>query len=1817
MTISTPLWQRLCSLSFLLLFSCFGPVWGQTYCVPTSNCGSGDGFNSFVLNGVTLSQNSGCSPSGYRTFTAVAANVTPGLVCSFSGTIISSSYRQGIVIWVDANRDGTFDTSELIFQTTATQQSTFSGSFTIPTGIATGSMRMRCRAVYSTASPNIPCGAAESGDGETEDYILTVGPPTTYSPNTSNIASVSAQLNWNNLGTASSYEVQWRQQNTGNWNLITGITSTTYALANLTPGNTYEWQMRPANTATWIGGPVVFTAQFPCNAPTSLGASPVSTASAQLYWYYATAPITNAPFEVQIRVSGAASWSTISSIPNPTANSYTYYTVQNLTPGTTYQWQVRSACSPYSTSATFTTVACTVPNNLSVRSLPTSAQLSWSGPSNTPVNLQWQQQGSPTWETVASLTNTSYSLTGLTNNTAYLFRVQAVCTAQQSSSFSAPLSFTTGCQPPTSPYANAYDSRATSQAVGWNSNYASNSGVAYLAQYRPKSPANSSWTSLTTTNAMLSFTGLTPGTAYEYQVQTTCPGPVSSAFTSPPVGFTTTACLNTASNFTSSNLTATSAQVRWYSNVLTDQFVVQYKPATASSWSVVGPFTGNYNYTVSLTALSASTVYQWQVANYCTPTSSSSFAAIQSFTTTPCTNPAANLYEVANFASADLSWSANMPASVFSLQWRPSGGQWTTVGSVNLGYNTPTYSSYSYSLTGLSTNTSYEWQVALVCSQSVSSPYTPPRPFTTVCEIRATNLARTNTFSTANLSWSGYSYGETYDLYYRPQGGQWTTISSLTSTYTYFSYSLTALAGNTVYEWGVARKCSPTASSSITMGSSFTTVCQNTYQANDLITSNITLNSVQLSFNTYSPGSTFDVRYRVQNTATWTTLTGLTSGYLSLTGLTPNTTYEWQAAIRCSPTSSSTFTASQTFLTECRIPTNLYSYNVGFSSADLGFSGSTGTTIEVDYRLTGGNWTTVNARNSYGHSLTGLSTGVYEWRVRSSCGSSVFSGYSPIQSFTTTCRTPSYISVNNVSSYGARASWPSIGTGARYTLQWRQGTSGAWTDITNITRPEYVLTGLSAGGTYQVQVQGSCGAQTSPGFTTPQSFVANCPQPTGLSQTTYLSDPADSRRLNWSATNTVSYVVQWRPQNTATWNTSPVLNEQSYNSLYQITGMAPGVYEWQVGAVCADGVTTAYTSGQSFTISRACSNITAPGNNFAFPGFTVALLAWDNVGGSTGHEVRWRQQGGQDWNVATNLPFALALRGLQGNTVYEWQVRTLCPAISTPFGPLQSFTTTCRNAEAYESCVDIANALVYPYVPYNYNISNYLNAAGLSSDELVPAVEVNWHVLNTATWNTSNAVSVGRSYTISGLSNNTAYEYRVRSVCSPTVNSTFSAPGTFTTACAVPTYVNTYNTNCTGVSLSWSGCTMFGTTYTVRYRVLNTANWSTVSANNTFLPLNNLSSNTNFEVQVQANCAGGIATSFSNSYTFATTCGATECTPTSDPRSTDITSAASSLSWYYTSTSPFELQWRQGANGSWNTVQPVAGTGYRLTGLSNGTAYDWRVRSTCSDPNDYTPVSFFRTVCNIPFGPNTSLIRATQAQLNWDSFGTGTTYDVQYRTGGGGWTTVSTSNASYVLTGLTNNTTYEWQIRTNCGDGNTSAWSHSVFFSTICPAPSNLASQFIGPNSVACRWQSSASGLTYILQYRQQGSGTWNTVGGITSTGLSFSYAIGGLSEQTTYEWQVLTDCGSGNSSGTPNQPITFRTTGTAPLCNGMVTIQNGDWTNPAIWSCNRVPLATDPVTIRHNVMIPDNGTGRAQWISYDAGGQVRFGTAARLLLNQ
>ncbi|MBD2704160.1 hypothetical protein IC229_26185 [Spirosoma sp. BT702] len=67
--------------------------------------------------------------------------------------------------------------------------------------------------------------------------------------------------------------------------------------------------------------------------------------------------------------------------------------------------------------------------------------------------------------------------------------------------------------------------------------------------------------------------------------------------------------------------------------------------------------------------------------------------------------------------------------------------------------------------------------------------------------------------------------------------------------------------------------------------------------------------------------------------------------------------------------------------------------------------------------------------------------------------------------------------------------------------------------------------------------------------------------------------------------------------------------------------------------------------------------------------------------------------------------------------------------------------------------------------------------------------------------------------------------------------------------------------------------------------------------------------------------------------------------------------------------------------------------------------------------------------------------------------------------------------------------------------------------------------------------------------------------------------------------------------------------------CTSMYTLKAGAWNDVSIWSCGRVPLLTDVVTLNYAVSLPPTYQGQALRVIYSATGRLIFGSTSRLRL--
>ncbi len=98
------------------------------------------------------------------------------------------------------------------------------------------------------------------------------------------------------------------------------------------------------------------------------------------------------------------------------------------------------------------------------------------------------------------------------------------------------------------------------------------------------------------------------------------------------------------------------------------------------------------------------------------------------------------------------------------------------------------------------------------------------------------------------------------------------------------------------------------------------------------------------------------------------------------------------------------------------------------------------------------------------------------------------------------CGTPSGLAAANITQTGATLSWAAVSGATNYNLQWKLSSASTWTTVSAISATSYSLSGLTAGSTYNYQVQANCSGTTgsysaAASFTTQSGGGGGCSDP--------------------------------------------------------------------------------------------------------------------------------------------------------------------------------------------------------------------------------------------------------------------------------------------------------------------------------------------------------------------------------------------------------------------------------------------------------------------------------------------------------------------------------------------------------------------------------------------------------------------------------------------------------------------------------------------------------------------------------------------------
>ncbi|MEO6723656.1 MAG: reprolysin-like metallopeptidase [Ferruginibacter sp.] len=229
----------------------------------------------------------------------------------------------------------------------------------------------------------------------------------------------------------------------------------------------------------------------------------------------------------------------------------------------------------------------------------------------------------------------------------------------------------------------------------------------------------------------------------------------------------------------------------------------------------------------------------------------------------------------------------------------------------------------------------------------------------------------------------------------------------------------------------------------------------------------------------------------------------------------------------------------------------------------------------------------------------------------------------------------------------------------------------------------------------------------------------------------------------------------------------------------------------------------------------------------------------------------------------------------------------------------------------------------------------------------------------------------------------------------------------------------------------------------------------------------------------------------------------------------------------------YAVDYKLNSSGTWTSFSTAqAGTSANLTGLTQGSLYDWRVSATCASGTGNKVVAQFTTtapvVCGNPTGLTASAITNTSATVSWTAVTNAVSYAVDYKLNTSGtWISFSTAQAgtSANLTGLTQGSLYDWRVSATCaaGSGSKVAAQFTTTAPFVCNAPAGLTASAITTTGATLNWSAVSGAISYVVEYKLSTASTWTVATfGTTAT----SIAISGLTAGTTYNYRVRTNCG-------------------------------------------------------------------------------------------
>ncbi len=605
-------------------------------------------------------------------------------------------------------------------------------------------------------------------------------------------------------------------------------------------------------------------------------------------------------------------------------------------------------------------------------------------------------------------------------------------------------------------------------------------------------------------------------------------------------------------------------------------------------WSTSGKANGTYGYR----------------AHACNVTGCGSWSSSTTVTVLyPPGTPTLSVPASNNTGSYTVSWSTAATATVYNLREQVNSSSWATVqssGALGWGATGKANGTYGYQVQACNTSGCSAWST--IGSVAVLLP---------PASAPSLSAPSSNATGAYTVSWTSVSTATSYNLQEQINGGSWTPVQSSGAT-----------------DWGAAGKsdgtytyrvqacngggCSAWSSTSITTvlfppGSPPSVSSPGTNSTG----------SYTVSWSTIPNATSYNLGEQI-NGGAWSIVQSSDATTWSATGKT-NGTYGYQAQSCNSGGCSAWGSVSTT--TVLHPPGSAPTLSVPGSnttgSYTVSWSGvATATSYNLQQRVNGGSWATVQANGSTSWSASGQGNGTYEYQVQA-CNGSGCGPWSSVASTSVLLPPGSAPSLSVPGSNGSGSytvSWSSVATATSYNLR-EQVNGGGWTTVLSGASTSWNTSGRG-NATYGYQVQ-ACNS-------------SGCGPWSGVASTTVLLPPSSAPSLSVPGTNgNGSYTVSWSGVSTAaSYNLQEQVNGGSWttvqasgNTSWNASGKGSATYGYRVQA-CNSGGCGPWSGTGSITVTIPVP-IAIDGQSYTSSssvgstGGASAAIGFDITGGGT------------------------------------------------------------------------------------------------------------------------------------------------------------------------------------------------------------------------------------------------------------------------------------------------------------------------------------------------------------------------------------------------------------------------------------------------------------------------------------------------------------------------------------------------------------------------------------------------------------------------